>query len=61
MTFEEWKLQYRHRVAMMGGVKPECFAETIHMIPDDLILRECWIEGENPNEAADEMMAEEGE
>lgn len=58
MTFEDWKLQYRHRVALVAGIKPGCFAETLNMIADDDCLREQWAAGENPNEAADEEMSE---
>jgi len=57
MTFEDWKLRYRHRVAIMAGVKPECFAETLNMIAEDDILQEQWKSGDNPNEAADEEMS----
>lgn len=58
MTFDEWKLQYRHRIAMIAGVKKKCFAETLHMIPMDDVLIEMWHEGENPNDAADNEMTD---
>lgn len=57
MTFDEWKLQYRHRVALIAGIKPECFAETLNMIADDECLMENYQAGENPNEAADNEMS----
>lgn len=56
MTFEEWKLAYRHRVALIAGIKPECFAETLNMVPDDKMLSEFFATGENPNDAADYEM-----
>lgn len=57
LSFEDWKLQYRHRVALRAGIKPECFAETLHMIAEEEILREQWSDGVGPNDAADEEMS----
>lgn len=58
MDFEAWKMQFRHRVALIAGVKKECFDETLHMIPHDDVLIEMWSEGELPNDAADNEMTD---
>lgn len=57
MTFEDWKLAYRHRVALIAGVKHECFAETLNMIADDQCLMEEYQTGISANDAADNEMS----
>lgn len=57
LSFEDWKMQYRHRVALMAGIKPEFFAETLNMIAEDEILQEQWRAGISANDAADEEMS----
>lgn len=57
ISFEDWKLKYRQRVAEVCGIKPECFDETLSMIGDDATLREDYDEGEDPHESADIEMS----
>lgn len=57
ISFEDWKLKYRERIAEVCGIKPECFAETLNMIADDECLKEQWTEGEDPHYQADQEMS----
>lgn len=61
MSFEDWKLRYRQRIAAACGIKSECFDETLSMIADDETLHENYAEGLTPDEAADEEMSYWGE
>ena len=56
MTFDDWKMQYAHRVRLMAGFKTVEYA--LENLPHDDILRDCWSAGELPNEAADAEMAD---
>ncbi len=55
ISFEDWKKRYRERMAEVSRCN---YDATIDVIADDETLRECWMDGIDPADSADEEMSE---